>query len=163
MRVHLMILAVFLALAPQVLAAEPAKVGNVIIHDAWVRAPLDVDHSSAAYMTLELADNQADRLLAAETPAAQKTELRTYWLEGCFTHSPQLEAIEVSPGKRTVLDSGGPHIQLVGVQRQLVEGTTIPLTLTFEKAGRIEIEVPVQEQRRLPADGQGKDLQASTN
>jgi periplasmic copper chaperone A len=84
-------------------------------------------------------------------------------LEGCFTHSPQVEAIEVSLGKQTVLDSGGLHIQLVGVQRQLVEGATIPLTLTFEKAGRIEIEVPVQEQRRLPADGQGEDLQASTN
>ena len=57
----------FLALAPQVRAAEATKVGNVIIHDAWVRAPLDVDNSSAAYMTLEVAGNQADRLLAAQT------------------------------------------------------------------------------------------------
>jgi copper(I)-binding protein len=163
MRVHLIALPVFLALAPQVPAAEVTKIGNVIIHDAWVRAPLDVDHSSAAYMTLEVEGNQADRLLAAETSAAEKAELRTYWLEGCFTHSPQVEAIEVSPGKRTVLDSGGLHIQLVGVQRPLVEGKTLPLTLTFEKAGSVEIEVPIQEQRRLPGDGQGEDLQVGAN
>lgn len=163
MRVHLITLAVFLALAPQVPAAEATKVGNVIIHDAWVRTPLDVDKSSAAYMTLEVGGKQADRLLAVASSAAAKAELRTYWLEGCFTHSPQVEAIEVSPGKRTVLDPGGLHIQLVGVHQKLVKGETIPLTLTFEKAGNVEIEVPIQEKRRWPDDGQGKDLQAATN
>jgi copper(I)-binding protein len=163
MRVSLIMLAVFLALAPQAPAAEATKVGDVIIHDAWVRTPLDVDKSSAVYMALEVGGDQADRLLAAETSVAEKAELRTYWLEGCFTNTPLVEAIEVSPGKQTALNSGGLHIQLVGVRRPLVEGKTIPLTLTFEKAGSVEIEVLIQEQRRLPGGVQGQDIQASTN
>jgi copper(I)-binding protein len=163
MRVHLIMMAVALGLSPQTSAAEIIKVGDVMIYDAWMRAPIDVTNSSAAYMTLEVVGDQADRLLAVQTPAAEKTELRTYWMEGCFAHRPQVEAIEISPGKQTVLDPGGPHIVLVDVQRALVAGKTIPLTLTFEKAGSVEIRVPVQEQRQRPGDREGKYLEASTN
>jgi copper(I)-binding protein len=163
MRVHLIMMALALGLSPQASAGEIIKVGNVMIHDAWMRAPIDVSNNSAAYMTLEVVGDQADRLLAAETPAAEKAELRTYWMEGCFAHRPQVEAIEISLGKQTVLDPGGLHIMLVDIQRELVAGKTIPLTLTFEKAGSVEIRVPVQEERQRTADGEGKYLQASTN
>lgn len=97
-------------------------------------------------MSLETAGDQPDRLLGAETAAAETVELRTYWLEGCFAHRPRVEAIELSPGAPTVLDPGGLHIMLSGLQRKLVEGETIALSLSFERAGAIEIEVPVHEQ-----------------
>jgi copper(I)-binding protein len=163
MRVHLIIVGVSLALSSQVPAAETAKVGHLIIHDAWVRAPLDVNNNSAAYMSLEVGGHQADRLLAAETTAAERAELRTYWMEGCFAHRPNVEAIEVFPDTKTVLDPGGLHIELIGVEEELVEGRTIPLTLTFEKAGRVEIEVSVRERRQRFGHGQGQDVQAGTN
>jgi copper(I)-binding protein len=49
-----------------------------------------------------------------------------------------------------VLDPGGLHIMLSGLRKKLVEGETIALSLRFETAGTVEIEVPVQgpERRR---------------
>jgi hypothetical protein len=53
-------------------------------------------------------------------------------------------AIEIAPGAPTVLEPGGLHIMLVGLGQKLVEGGTLPLTLTFEQAGSIELEAPIR-------------------
>jgi copper(I)-binding protein len=55
-----------------------------------------------------------------------------------------LAAIEVAPGGPTVLEPGGPHVMLVGLGRKLAEGDTLPLSLTFEHAGTVELEVPIK-------------------
>jgi periplasmic copper chaperone A len=146
-----MIAAFSFALSAQAFAEEATRIGDLRILDAWARASHDVSNRSAVYMSLETAGEQPDRLLAAETSAAETAELRTYWLEGCFAHRPPVEAIELSSGARTVLDPGGLHIMLSGLQRKLVDGETIALSLRFEKAGTVRIEVPVRDQDRQPS------------
>ena len=39
--------------------------------------------------------------------------------------------------------SGGMHLMLTGLSRKLAEGTTFPLTLRFETAEEITVDVPV--------------------
>jgi hypothetical protein len=55
----------------------------------------------------------------------------------------RVEAIEVHPGTPTVLQPGGLHVMFIGLRAPLREGSTIPLTLVFEKAGRIEVSTDV--------------------
>jgi copper(I)-binding protein len=55
-----------------------------------------------------------------------------------------VEALEVAPGTPTVLAPGGLHIMLMGVERKLIEGQTLPLELTFETAGTVALEVPIR-------------------
>lgn len=162
MRKLLMVAALALALPVQGPAGEATKVGDVVILDAWALAQHETSSSGSVYMTLETADGQADRLIGAATPAAEKAELRTYWLEGCFVHGHSVEAIEISPGRQTVLDPGGLHIMLTGLEQTLVEGSTIPLTLTFEQAGTVDIEVPVSARNRR-AQSQDASRQAAIN
>lgn len=137
--------ALVLALSAQASAGETARVGALRILDARAHAPDEVGNRGAVYMTLEATGAESDRLLGAATPFAEKAELHSFWLEGCFVHRRAVEAIEFAAGGRTVLDPGGPHILLSGLRRELVEGRTIPLTLTFEKAGTVDIEVPVRD------------------
>ena len=152
MRKLLMVAALALALPVQAPAGEATKASDVVILDAWALAQHQASSRGSVYMTLETVDGQADRLIGAATPAAEKAELRTYWLEGCFVHGNSVEAIEIAPGRQTVLDPGGLHIMLTGLERALVEGSTIPLTLTFEQAGTVDIEVPVSARnRRAPS------------
>ena len=54
-----------------------------------------------------------------------------------------LEAVEVAPGEPTVFKPGGLHIMLMGLRQPLKEGETFPLVLTFQRAGRIEVEAMV--------------------
>ena len=53
-------------------------------------------------------------------------------------------AIEIAPGEPTVLEPGGMHIMLIGLRDKRVEGDPLPLSLTFESAGAIELQVPIR-------------------
>lgn len=129
--------------AASLLAAEMAEVGDVMIQQPWARASIGKAPNSAAYMTLEVMGDEADRLIAVASPLAAKAELHTHLMEGGVAKMRPVDAIEVAPGAPTVLAPGGLHIMLMGLSEPLVEGATIPLTLTFERAGEITLEAPV--------------------
>jgi hypothetical protein len=125
-------------------AEQMATSGPIAIHDAWARASLGQTGTSAVYMILEASGDRGDRLISAASPVAGSAELHTHLLEGAVAKMRPVAAIEVAPGAPTVLEPGGLHIMLVGLGEKLVEGETLPLSLTFEDAGTIELEVPIR-------------------
>ena len=129
--------------AAAVLAAE-TRVGEVVIHDPWARASLGPTGSSAVYMTIEVTGDHPDRLLGAASPVAAHAQLHAHVMDQGVARMRPVEAIEVTPGAPTVLAPGGLHIMLMGVQAKLVEGQTMPLELTFEAAGKVQLELPVK-------------------
>ena len=125
--------------------AEPmATVGPITIRDAWARASLGQTGTSAVYMTLEANGDQGDRLVAAASPIAASAELHTHIVENGVAKMRPVAAVEVAPGAPAVLEPGGLHIMLIGLGERLVAGETVPLSLTFEDAGMIELEVPIR-------------------
>ena len=125
--------------------AEPtASIGAITIREAWARASMGQTGTSAVYMTLEASGGQGDRLVAVASPDAARAELHTSIVEDGVAKMRPLAAIEIAPGEPTVLEPGGPHVMLVGLGKKLVEGDTLPLSLTFEHAGTIELQVPVK-------------------
>ena len=146
MRGLLTIAALALALSAQTSAGEAIRVGDVRIVDAWAKTSHDLSKKQRRLHVPRNGGRSAGSPSGRRDGCCRDVELRTYWLEGCFAHRPRVEAIELSPGAPTVLDPGGLHIMFSGLQRKLVEGETIALSLSFERAGAIEIEVPVHEQ-----------------
>ena len=132
-----------LALAATAAAAEMTQIGKVTIHDAWARASLGATGSSAVYMTLEIEGDEVDRLVDAATPAAERAELHSHVMDQGVARMRPVSAVEVAPGAPTVLQPGGLHIMVTGLREKLAEGATLPLTVTFEKAGSAELEVPI--------------------
>jgi copper(I)-binding protein len=125
--------------------AEPtASVGAITIREAWARPTMGQTGTSAVYMTLEASGGQGDRLVAVASPDAARAELHTSIVEGGVAKMRPLAAIEITAGQPTVLEPGGPHVMLTGVGKKFVEGDTLPLSLTFEHAGTIELQVPVR-------------------
>jgi copper(I)-binding protein len=130
---------------PGLARAEPmATIGAIAIHDAWARASLGQTGTSAVYMILEASGDQGDRLVGAASPAAASAELHTHLVEGGVAKMRPVAGVEIEPGAPTVLEPGGLHIMLIGVRNKLVEGEALPLSLTFEDAGTIEVEVPIR-------------------
>ena len=85
---------------------------------------------------------QPDRLIAASALIARKTDLMT--MEGSSSMKMSyLTAIDLPANKAVSLNPAGLHIWLDGLKQPLKEGETFPLTLTFEKAGKREVAVPV--------------------
>jgi len=123
--------------------AGKATVGAVTIAEAYARPRIGRAPNSGAYMMLTA--TAPDRLIAAETPAAARTELHTHINEGGVMKMRPVEGgIAVQPGEPTMLAPGGLHVMLMGITAPMREGDTIALTLTFEKAGSVTVQVPVR-------------------
>ena len=124
--------------------ARPASAqAPLVVHEPWARAAM-AGRTSAAYMTIENTTGTLDRLVSATSPAARVVELHTHLMDGGVMRMRPVTAIEVNPGEPAVLRPGGLHIMLIDLARQLRPGETIPLTLRFERAGEVTIQVPVQ-------------------
>jgi periplasmic copper chaperone A len=123
-------------------ARGTATLGDLTIAAAVARASIGNAPTSAAYMTITTA-GAPDRLVAAESPAAGAAELHASAQEGGVSSMRPVEAIPVAPDAPAELSPGGYHIMLIGLVAPLEDGTTVPLTLTFEKAGKVTLDVPV--------------------
>lgn len=131
-------------------APGEASVGDIAVSGAFARAAAAPGGASAAYMTLNAASSP-DRLVSAASPAAARVELHTHTLDAQgVARMMQVQAIEVAPGSATELKPGGLHVMLMGLTAPLAEGQSIPLTLTFEKAGAVTLEVPVRAVGSMP-------------
>jgi copper(I)-binding protein len=82
--------ALLLGLAGPALAADMAQVGEVMIEQPWARASIGNAPNSAAYMVLETAGGEPDRLVASSTPIAEKAQLHSHSMEGGSPNRPQL-------------------------------------------------------------------------
>jgi len=129
-------------LATLALALPAAAQNPLVVHEPWARAALQ-GRNTAAYMTIENTTDALDRLVAAASPVARLVELHTHIMEGGVMRMRPVTAIEVNPGEPAVLRPGGLHVMLIDLVKPLRQGETIPLTLRFEKAGEVTLEVPV--------------------
>ena len=127
------------------LSSCQAKTETIKINDPWARPGIS-GNNSAAYMTIVNGTDMDDKLLAAECDCAEKVELHESMMnmDGKMMMMEQ-ENIPVPAGKSAELKPGGLHIMLIGLKQDLKAGETLDLSLTFEKAGTITIQVPVQE------------------
>lgn len=129
------------------------------VRDAWARAAeaspaqssehsASTSHSgavSAAYLVIENTGNAADRLLRAATDAAATVEIHTTQMENnVMRMRPLPDGLEIPAGGRVVLEPGGYHLMLMGLQRDLVAGERLPLTLTFASGKQLTIEAEVR-------------------
>ncbi|MGF1641593.1 MAG: copper chaperone PCu(A)C [Rhodospirillales bacterium] len=131
------------ALSAATAPAADATVGDITVAAPWARASAGPAANGAAFMTLNNAGTGADRLVAAAAEVAATVELHTHIREGDIMRMRAVEAIEVPAQGVTELKPGGLHVMLIGLKAPLKEGATFPLTLSFEKAGDVTVEVTV--------------------
>jgi copper(I)-binding protein len=127
------------------------------VENAWARAmKVEVGEegplpgiNSAVYMEIRNRGRGPDRLLGGETAAAAGVELHESVLEGDVMRMRRVEGVDLPPGETVALRPGGLHIMLLDLQRSLLAGDTLVLTLRFETAPPASIRVPV----RGPGEG----------
>lgn len=129
------------------LSPAAAGGGALSVEGAWARASIGGSKVSAVYLVVANRGEAADRLVGAETGRAAHAMIHRSVVEDGVAKMRHAAAVEVPPGEAIRLEPGGLHVMLAGVAPPLVAGESIPVTLVFERAGRIEISVPV---RRSP-------------
>ena len=126
--------------------------GDIRIGPSYARATVAQQPSAGAYLTLENRGAAADRLLGVSTPVARSAEIHTMRMEGDVMRMREVGALDLAPAAKVEMKPGsGYHIMLLGLKKPLQAGATFPMTLTFEKAGKVEVSVSVGENSARPA------------
>lgn len=140
-RIALSLLFVAALAAP---ALADATAGPLVIREAWARATPPGARVGGGYLTVENTGDRADRLVSVASPASAKTELHTMQVEdGVMTMRLVEDGIEIAPGATLTLEPGGYHIMFIRPKAPFVQGETVPLTLTFAKAGAVDVELAI--------------------
>ena len=124
--------------------AHGTQQGSLLIDHAWARDTGGRTGAGAAYMKIVNEGEQMERLIGATSPAANVVELHTHIRDGDIMRMRQVDNIEVGAGQSVDLKPGGLHVMLIGLTGPLKEGASFPLTLTFEQAGEVTVEVKVE-------------------
>lgn len=143
MRLTKQVLALLPALAMAALAAVAGEAGKVSVTGAWARATPEGAKNGAAYVVLKGGTGEADTLVGGSSPVAGVVEVHTHLEEDGVMKMRRVEKLAVAPGSTQVFAPGGLHLMLMNLTAPLKEGTSFPLTLKFEKAGDISVDVAV--------------------
>jgi len=108
------------------------------------RTPLPASPDvGAVYLTIKNDSSQPDELLSVTSTVAAETMVHHDVTTGNTETMIPAGPITIGPGKTLVLQPGGYHVMLMGLNRRLVVGEVIQVTLVFLRAGRITVDVPI--------------------
>jgi hypothetical protein len=125
------------------LRAHDFRAGDLHIDHPWSRAA-GANANGVGYMSIRNHGAQPDRLLSARTQAARTVELHTHIREGEVMRMRPVADIPLPAGQTVRLRPGGLHVMLIGLTAALVQGTEVPLTLVFERAGEVQVMLAIE-------------------
>jgi copper(I)-binding protein len=126
---------------------------GVEAHDYWARAAM-AGGNSAAYMLLHNHGAEADALISASSDVAEAVELHLSQMNADGTMEMiQQEKIDLPADGEVELKPGSYHVMLIGLKQDLMAGSEITITLTFEHAGEVTLTVPVKDAADMGGEG----------
>jgi hypothetical protein len=151
------------ALAVLLLAAAPALAQDITIEDPYAITPVPGAPSGGAYMTIQNHGATPDRLVEARSPVAEHVMLHTHQeVDGVMRMREAEDGLDLPAEGTLLLGRGEAHVMFMGITDPFEDGDLIPLTLVFEQAGEIAVEVPVDLSRATQdpaAEGQAHGAQ----
>lgn len=127
-------------------AFSASAFAQVTVSDPWIRATVPAQKVTGAFMRVQSA--KPARLVGVQAEVAGRAELHEMAMEGQTMRMRRVEAVELPAGKPVNLASGGYHIMLMDLKRQVKEGESVALTLQVEDAAGkrqdVKVNVPVR-------------------
>ncbi len=155
-RLRVSSLALAFSLLAGLASAADYKLGALEIDRPWARATAPTAPAGGGFLTIVNKGTTGDRLVSARSPVAQTSEIHEMKMEGNIMRMRELDkGLEIPAGGTVTLAPGGFHVMLMGLKAPLQQGTKVPLTLVFEKAGSIDVELSVES---LGATQPGKGM-----
>jgi copper(I)-binding protein len=135
--------------------AEDIKAGDLVISQAWSRATPGGAKVAGGFLTIENKGKAPDKLVAVSAEIAGKAEVHEMTMDnGVMKMRPLDKGLVIDPGKTVKLAPGGYHLMLQELKGPFKEGEKVPVTLEFEKAGKVAVSLEVQGVgAQAPGDG----------
>lgn len=119
-------------------------VGELTLSAPFSRATLPNAPVAVGFLTIANGGAEDDRLLSASSEVAGETQIHEMVVfDDVMRMRPLPGGLPIPAGGTVELAPGGFHLMLMDLRRPLVEGTTVEVTLTFERAGRVVVPLAV--------------------
>lgn len=120
------------------------RIGQLKIENPYARATVPGQKAAGGFMKIEN-KGTADQLIAASSPVAGEMQLHTMTMDGNVMKMREVKVIDVPANGSVELKPGGLHLMFMDIKTPLKAGEAVPVKLKFQKAGEVEIKVPVRE------------------
>ena len=128
-----------------VAAAQDVKAGDLVISQAWSRATPGGAHVGAGYLTIKNNGASADKLIGGSSQVAADIEVHEMAMKNdVMVMRPVSGGLTIPPGQSVALAPGGYHLMLMNLKAPLKQGERVPVTLQFEKAGKVDVVLDVR-------------------
>ncbi len=124
--------------------AHSYQQGDIAIGHIWARATAAGATTAAVYVPLKNNGTEPDKLIGASTALADQVTIHEMLMNNGVMKMVEHDSIVLDPGKIVSLQPGGLHLMVTGLKQQIKQGDMFPLTLRFEKAGSINVEVKIE-------------------
>ncbi|MCC8431252.1 copper chaperone PCu(A)C [Reyranella aquatilis] len=152
-----LILAAAVSLLTVPAMAQDYKLGSLEITAPWTRATAPTARSGGGFMTITNKGTTADRLVSARSTVSDKVEIHEMQMDGSVMRMRELaKGLDIPPGATVMLKPGSYHIMFMELKAPLAKDAKVPVTLVFEKAGSIDVQLDVQAMGAMP-HGHGKN------
>jgi copper(I)-binding protein len=131
---------------PTLAVAHEYEAGELHIDHPWSREMPPTAPTAAVYFIIHNKGASADRLLSVDTPAAGKAEMHEHIDQNGLMKMQQVQFVTVPAGGEATFAPMAYHVMLFNLKQQAKDGERIPLTLHFEKAGEVTVQVAVQKE-----------------
>ncbi|MBI2735949.1 MAG: copper chaperone PCu(A)C [Rhodospirillales bacterium] len=139
------LIGLLITLTPAIAFAHDYKLGALEIGQPWTRATAPTAPSAGGFLTITNKGTVPDLLVSAKSPAAGLVQVHQMTMDGNIMRMRALEHGLEIPARGTVtLAPGGIHLMMMNLKEPLTQGGKVPLTLVFERAGTIEVELDVE-------------------
>lgn len=135
--------------------AAPVTAGAITVSHAWARATPLSAKTGVVYLILANAGSGDEQLVGASTPVAESAQVHSSMNDGGVMKMSEVVNLDLPPGGTVALEPSATHLMLVNLTRRLTEGDRFPLMLTFQNAGKIEVEVLVGKVGAMTDPGGG--------
>ncbi|MGP8307882.1 copper chaperone PCu(A)C [Vibrio sp. YIC-376] len=139
---------VALIASPMSLAHE-YEAGNIQIAHPWSREAPPNAPVIGGFLQLNNHGDKEDALIAAESPVAGRIELHNHIMEDGVMKMVKVDEITVPANDTVALEPGSFHLMIFNPTQTPKKGDRFPVTLTFKKAGKVEVEMAVESKDHM--------------
>ncbi len=140
--------------------AQEYKAGSLVIDHPWTRATPKSAKVAGGYLKITNTGSAPDRLIGGSADVSNKFEVHEMSMDGGVMKMRELkDGVEIPPGATVELKPGSYHIMMMNLSHPLAKGDKVKASLTFEKAGKVDVDFAVEAIGGKPA---GMDMKEHT-
>src|SRR3954447_19491487 len=132
--------------------AHDYQIGPIAIDHPWTRATPKNAPVAGGYVKITNTGATPDRLVGGSSEVAKRFQIHQMKMDGGVMTMRELkDGLEIAPGATVELRPSSFHIMMMDLSRPLTKGEKVKGSLTFEKAGKVDVEFAVEAIGGTPA------------